>query len=200
MIKKVEAIIETIEEWVLSVSVIAMSVILVLGVIMRTLNKSLTYTEELGTFTLIIVSFFGIGYCVRKNRHISMTIVFDMVPDKVKKISMIINSFVSMIVMIILFVLSLKYIIAVYSMGNVSAALRIPMWIYYLSIPIGFFIGAAEYARTFYANIKNKQVYLSAEVELGRNIELEEIEAKIAIQEAAEAARKGKKEKEEDKI
>ncbi|WFA10001.1 TRAP transporter small permease [Tissierella sp. Yu-01] len=194
MFEKIEKIIEIIEEWVLSISVIAMSVILVLGVIMRTLNRSLTFTEELGTLTLIVVSFFGIGYCVRKNRHISMTIIFDMVPEKIKKASMIINSVVSCIVMVILFVLSLRYIMAVYKMGNVSAALRIPMWIYYISVPIGFIIAAIEYLRTFITNIKNKQVYLSAEVELGRDVELEEIEAKIAKQEALEAAKKDKEE------
>lgn len=168
MFKKIETIIEKIEEWVVSLSVIIMAILMVVSVFMRTvLNRSLTFSEEIGQLLLIIVSFFGIGYCVRRNRHVNMSMVFDAANKKGKKVMMFIVSIVSAALMILLFVLSIQYIMSVAKLGRTSPALRIPMSWFYISLPIGFIIAAVEYIRTLVANLKHKdKVYISSEVSL----------------------------------
>src|SRR5690554_1117841 len=82
------------EEFVLSYSVIFMAILLIVGVFMRNvMNKSLTFSEEVASALLILVSFFGLGYCARKGRHITMSIVFDMLNNKYKKLFMVVISF-----------------------------------------------------------------------------------------------------------
>ena len=40
-----------------------------------------------------------------------------------------------------------------------SPALRVPMYIVYLSLPFSFFMSAVEYFKLFYANIKGKILF-----------------------------------------
>lgn len=173
MFNKIEKIINFIEEWVISLSVIFMSILLIINVIMRVVfNHSLTFTEEIGQFMMIIVTFFGLGYCVRLNRHINMSIVYDAVGSKVKKAMMLLISAVSFIVLCWIFVLSVQYLMNVYKLGKQSPALRIPMYIFYFSVPVGFLFAAIEYLRTLLTNIKYKdEIYLSCEVKQGENME-----------------------------
>ena len=177
MLKKIEGIIERLEEWVISLAaVIIMAILMIVSVIMRTIfNNSLTFSEEIGQLLLIIVSFFGIGYCVRRNRHVNMSMVFDAANLKGKKIMMYIVSVVSAILMISLFILSIQYIMSVAKLGRTSPALNIPMSWFYISLPIGFIIAAIEYIRIFVANVKHKdKVYLSSEVNLEESLIIDE--------------------------
>ncbi|WMI82000.1 TRAP transporter small permease [Anaerotignum sp. MB30-C6] len=177
--KKVDEIISKVEEFFLSFSIILMAAILISGVIARAvLNSSLTFTEEVGQMLNIIVTFFGIGYCARQARHISMSVVYDMVNRTGKKLMMCIISLVTAIIMFYLTYLSLYYVMSVQELGRVTAALRIPMWITYSPIPMGFFLGGIEYMRTFVLNIKNKdEIYISSIYKHGENMDdLEELE------------------------
>ena len=171
--KKVDEMISKIEELFLSFSIILMAAILIAGVLARAVfNSSLTFTEEVGQMLNIIVTFFGIGYCARQARHISMSILYDIVNKTGKKIMMYLISFVTAVIMFFLTYLSLKYVMGVQELGRVTAALRIPMWITYIPIPLGFLLGGIEYTRTFFANIKNKdEIYISSIYKNGENME-----------------------------
>lgn len=162
------------EEYVLSTAVIAMALLLIIGVVMRSVfNNSLTFTEEVSSALLVLVSFFGLGYCARKGRHITMSMVFDVVGNKYKKIFMIVISFVSAIAMGYIGYLALRYVLSVKNLGRVTAALQIPMYIIYSVVPIGFFLGAIDYLITFISNIKDKKnFYLSSEIKVPMDLEL----------------------------
>lgn len=170
---KLEKIVSKIEETLLSFSVLGMAAILIAGVIARAVfNSSLTFTEEIGQALNIAVTFLGIGYCARKARHISMSVVFDLVPEKAKKIMMCIISLLTGLIMLYLTYISIKYTISVLNLGRVTPALRIPMWIIYLTIPIGFLLGTVEYLKAFVVNIRHKgEIFVSSQVRLGENIE-----------------------------
>ena len=162
------------EEIVLSYSVIAMAVLLIVGVFMRTvMNSSLTFSEEVASALLVLVSFFGLGYCARKGRHITMSILFDMVSNKYKKVFMIVISFVSSLAMAYIGYLALKYVMSVQNLGRVTPALQIPIYLIYSVVPIGFFLGMIEYIRTFFMNIKDKNnFYLTSEIKIPIDMEI----------------------------
>ncbi|AOT68706.1 TRAP transporter small permease [Geosporobacter ferrireducens] len=164
------------EEIVLSYSIILMAIVLIGSVISRSLfNSSWTFAEEVGQSLVIIVTFMGVGYGARKARHISMSAVFDLLSDKYKKIFMYVISSVTSVSMFYLAYLGLQYTLKVQSLGRVTPALRIPMYLIIAVVPIGFFLGAIEYARIFIVNIKEKDVYISSEMTArGSNEETEE--------------------------
>lgn len=146
-----------------------MAIILIASVISRTLfNKSLTFGEELGQALVIVVTFLGVGYGARKARHISMSAIFDLLNEKYKKIFIYAISSGTSITMFYLAYLGARYTQSVYALGRVTPALRIPMYLIVVVVPIGFLMGAIEYAKTFIINIREKEVYLSSEKILGR--------------------------------
>ncbi len=156
------------EETVLSYSVIVMAVLLIVGVFMRTvMNNSLTFSEEIATALLVLVSFFGLGYCARKGRHITMSIVFDMVSNKYKKLFMILISLVSALAMAYITYLAFKYVMSVQRIGRVTPSLQIPMYLIYSVVPLGFLLGTIEYIRTFICNVRDKDsFYLTSVIKL----------------------------------
>lgn len=162
------------EEIVLSASVIGMAVLLIVGVFMRTvMNRSLTFSEELATALLVLVSFFGLGYCARKGRHITMSIVFDMVSNKYKKVFMIVISFVSAIAMAYIAYLATKYVLSTKNLGRVTPALQIPIYLMYSVVPIGFLLACIEYIRTFIFNIRDKShFYITSEIKIPIDLEI----------------------------
>ena len=162
--KKVTDALSRVEEAILSYSVIIMALILIGNVISRSVfNMSWTFAEEIGQALTIIMTFAGIGYGARKARHISMSAIFDLVPVKIKKIFMYVISSVTSASMFYLAYLGLRYVQKVQMLGRVTPALRIPMYLIYMIVPIGFALGGVQYALNFIKNVKEKDVFLSTE-------------------------------------
>lgn len=150
-----------------------MAFILIGSVLSRTfLNSSWTFAEEVGQSLTIIVTFMGVGYCAKKANHITMSAVFDLLNPKFKKIFMIIISGVSTIMMLYIAYISFQYTMKVLELGRVTPSLRIPMYLIIAIVPIGFILGAIEYARTFILNVTRKQLYLSTEVVLDTDLKI----------------------------
>lgn len=192
--KTFDKIITKIEEFILSYSIIIMSILLIISVIMRTFfNRSLTFSEEIGQSLLIIVSFFGISYTAKKGRHITMSIFFDMVNNKKKKILMYIISFFSTIMMSYLTFLAFKYAMSTYKLGRVTPALRIPIYLIYAFVPLGMAFGAFEYLRTFVLNLKNKEyLYLTSELKVPMSEEIKiDVNSVIEVLEEKTGDQKG---------
>ena len=168
-----KTIVDKIFEILLSFSVMGMAVMLIAGVIARTVfNSSLSFTEEIGQCLNIAVTFLGIGYCAKQARHISMSVVYDLVGLKAKKILSCIISLITAVAMFYLLYLSIYYIHSVYELKYISPALQIPMWLFYLSIPIGFLMAGIEYLRAFVRNILEKdEIYISSILKLGENMD-----------------------------
>lgn len=163
--KTINRIITRFEELILSYSVILMAIILIGSIISRTLfNNSWTFAEEGGQFLILIVTFIGIGYGAKKARHITMSAVFDLLSEKYKKVFMLMISGGTSLAMFYIAYYAVLYTMKVQELGRVSPSMRIPMYLIIAVVPIGFFLGAIEYSRTFIKNLKAKEIYISSEL------------------------------------
>lgn len=152
------------EEFILSYSVILMAIVLVGSVISRKVfNHSLSFSEEAGQTLTLIVTFLGIGYAAKKAKHITMSAIYDLVSDKYKKILTTIITGGTSIAMFYICYYGMLYTIKVHELGRVSPSMRIPMYLIVAVVPIGFFLGAIEYGRTFIKNLKEKEIWISTE-------------------------------------
>ena len=168
--KKFDSVLSKIVEAILASAILLMAAILIGGVISRTIvNKSWGFTEEVGIALTTLVTFFAIGYCAQKARHISMSIIFDIVNEKTKKIMLLVIMFGSFALMAFLTYLSIKYVATVYELGRVTPSLRMPVWIVLLPVPIGFLLATFEYLRSFILNITKKDAYISSIFRIGEN-------------------------------
>lgn len=153
-----------IEEFILSWAIILVAIMVIGNVVSRGLfNYSWVFHKEVAQYAVVIATFMGIGYVARKGRHISMSALFDLSNDKVKKALAIIFSAGTAIVLFVLTYYSLIYLKDVQESGRVTSALQIPVYIMILFVPIGLFLGGVQFLRNAWINIKEKGIYLGTE-------------------------------------
>lgn len=109
-----------------------------LQVVMRTIfNRSLTWSEELIRYIYIWLCWVGISLCERRNEHIQLTFVLNAFPVAVQKLIGIVIHIGLIFFTAWLTWLGFQLVGSVYTMGTTSTALNIPMYLVYLSFPIG---------------------------------------------------------------
>ena len=182
--KSFDKIVEKVEEAILGYSVLLMAFVLIGSVLSRTLlNSSWTFAEEVGQTLTIIVTFLGIGYAAKKAKHITMSAIFDLVGEKGKKVFQLIITSVTSLCLFYFAYLGLMYTMKVFELGRVTPSLRIPMYLIMAAVPLGFLLGAIEYARTFIKNIREKDVFISTQktiYQIGEAFEYNQKDSEVA--------------------
>jgi len=141
----------------------ALSVLLIINVIAREFGQSIYFAEELSEFLVIFTTFVGVSYGVRRARHIRMGAFLDLMPASAEKVFTIIISAVSATVMFIMANASYQYLMHSFNMGHTTPALRLPYWIFYVIVPVGFFMAGIQYIRTIIKNFTEKETWMSPE-------------------------------------
>jgi len=154
-------LVNAIEVSILVFCVASLGILLITNVFARTFFQSIYFAEEVSKFLVMLTTFTGVSYAVRKARHIRMGAFLDMMPEKMEKIFIIIISIVSAVVMGIMTWFSYKYLINAMDMGHMTPALRVPKWIFYVIIPIGFGLACIQYIRTVIKNFTEKEAWQS---------------------------------------
>jgi C4-dicarboxylate transporter DctQ subunit len=164
IIRSLDNFLLKLEEFILSWAIILISFMVVGNVVSRALfNFSWVFHKEVAQYAVVIATFMGIGYAARKGRHISMSAIFDLSSDKVKKAMAILFSVGTAIALFVLTYYSLIYLKEVHGSGRVTSALQIPVYILMVFVPIGLFLGGLQFLRNAWINIKEKGIYLGTE-------------------------------------
>ena len=157
-IAKVEAVI-------LATGVLLMAINTVANVVGRfVLGESLHFSEELNRILIVMITFAGLGYAARHGRHIRMSAIYDIFPTNVRRLMMILISFITSAIMFFLCWYSVSYIYSVYSSGRVLPTLGFPIYLIYLWVPVGLTVTGIQYFMAGIKNIFSRDVYLSTTV------------------------------------
>lgn len=105
-------------------------------------DASLTWASELSIFLFLWSVFFGAAYCFKKDAHIAVTIVLDIVPTPIAKAMLVISHVITLIYLAAVSFYGYKYLQLVIDLEERSVDLDMPMWIIYLVIPISFALAA----------------------------------------------------------
>lgn len=159
--RAVGKVVNAVEVSILVFCVAALGILLIVNVLARTFFQSIYFAEEISTFLVMLMTFTGVSYGVRKARHIRMGAFLDAMPPKMEKTFIIIISFVSAVVMAIMAWASWEYLINAMSKGHMTPALQIPTWTFYIVIPIGFGLACIQYLRTILKNFIEKDPWQS---------------------------------------
>lgn len=138
--KKIIDVFNKIEEWILVILMTALAVIVFMQVACRVFAGSLPWSEELSRYITIWASFLGASYGFRYGAHIGVEAFKAWLPFRARRCI----DFLADVAVVIIGVLMLYYgysiIVNVHlKFGQVSPAMRMPMWIAYLAIPVGYF-------------------------------------------------------------
>lgn len=156
-------VINTMEVIIITTSVCVMALLLLANVIARTFFTSIYFAEELSELLVILTTFAGVSYSVRKAMHIRMGAFLDAMPPKLERMCLMMISLVSALVMAIMTWFAWEYLANAFSRGHTSPALRIPKWTFYIILPIGFFLATIQFIRTFAKNLREDEPWQSAE-------------------------------------
>ena len=63
--------------------------------------------------------------------------------------------------------LAVRYVATVASIGGVTPALQLPLWLVYGVVPVGLALGSIEYALAFFRNLTGAGIHASVDLEEG---------------------------------
>ena len=159
--RRLGLLVNAVEVSILVFCTASLAILLITNVFARTFFQSIYFAEEVSKFLVMLTTFTGVSYGVRKARHIRMGAFLDAMPPKMEKTFLIIISFVSAVVMAIMTWFSYKYLMNAMQMGHMTPALRVPKWTFYVIIPIGFGLACIQYIRTIIKNLTEKDPWQS---------------------------------------
>ena len=95
------------------------------------------WSEELSRFLVVWSIFIGVAIGVRKNQHIGVDALIRFLPHKLKLASEVLLNLIGVVVIGILVFNSLEFIQHTREFEQLSPAMRIPMYIPYIAMPVG---------------------------------------------------------------
>lgn len=161
-LRALDRIAEHIEKIILGCSVLFLAGLLIVNVIGRQLfGSGVTGQVELTQISLIFMTFAGLGYGVRRARHISMSAFYDQLKGRARKAMLITITLSTGALMFFFAWHAWDYVMAIQSRGRTTSALQIPLWIPYLIAPLGFTLAGIQYWLTAIRNMLSKDIYRS---------------------------------------
>lgn len=103
-------------------------------------NNSLTWSEELCRYLYVWSGFLTVSYCIRSGSIIKIDTVTMFLPKTVRKILDAVTSVLSLVAVAFLLKASLGVVGGVIATGQLTPAMRIPIWILYLCAPVGYIL------------------------------------------------------------
>lgn len=158
----IDRLTEGVEKLILGGSVLFLTVLLVLHVLARQLfDSGIPGQVELTQFSLVIMTFAGLGYAVRRARHIAMSAFYDQLRGRPRKALLVFICLVSGAMMLFFAWHAWDYVSSIRAVGRTSSALGIALWIPYLMAPIGFALAGIQYWLTAARNLTSRRIYRS---------------------------------------
>ncbi|MFW5790709.1 MAG: TRAP transporter small permease [Bacillota bacterium] len=186
VIRKINAGMKKLEEFIVGYGTIALAFLLIANVIDRNLfGSKLFFVDEVNTFIIIYITFVGTSYAARNGRHIRMSALSDLVPKKFEKLMMYIMTLGTFIFIGWTTWIVSKYVLDLFSSGRQSSLLQVPLWSIWIIAPIGLGLTTIHYFMAFLKNLKEEDVWISFD-EKSEYGEVEEIVEKVGVSELEE--------------
>jgi len=114
----------------------ALVLVVFCNVVMHAFALDIAWTTEFGEFVTVWTTFLGVAAAVRRNAHMAVTELIDLVPERGPRL--VADALVQLVVGAILVLLVWKGGVAANaSWGSVLTVLDWPMAVQYLSLPVG---------------------------------------------------------------
>ena len=129
---------EKIEKFVSCICVSVMAVLVFANVIARyVFNHSLAFSDEMSTYLFVLMSFMGTAIAARRNAHLGLSILTDRVSPQARTILSVITYGIAAIFCLLVVIFGIQMVISQYRLGQETAAMQWPEWIYGSFVPVG---------------------------------------------------------------
>jgi len=132
---------ERLEEWTLAYTLLGIVFLSFIQVVLRyAFHYNFTWFEELGRYVCVFLTFLGASIAVKTGVHFSMDAIVQSVPGRVAHLMKAVVNFTCALFFVIIVYYATLHCMKLGRYGVKTAALRIPMFVPYLSIPVFSFI------------------------------------------------------------
>lgn len=136
--KKIMNAVAAVEKFILTISTLLILVLTVGNVFSRkVIHRSWSFTEELVVAVFVLITLMAAGLACREGDLVSLTLVTDRLPEKLKKPSAILITVLSVIFTAVLFKYGMDKVITQIENGKRTFVLNWPEWIFWSFVPIG---------------------------------------------------------------
>ena len=143
--KTLDKIVSKVEELIAVVGLSVMTVITLVAVFFRyVLQSPIIWSEEAARYLMVWSTMLGISIATRQKAHLGIDIFVSMAPKKLQRALEIFSTLMMIVMFVFLTIISIVFIQSAIRTGNVSPMLRIPFYIIYLALPLGFGLSAVR--------------------------------------------------------
>ncbi len=132
------ALLHKVETTVLAGIILFSALLLFVNVVLRyAFLHPIFWADELARYLMVWMIFLGAGKVAGGEGHVSVTILADRFPSVTRRIWDFTVTLLCLIFCVLLAWYSLKHTLRVQAARQTTAALELPMWLAYLSVPVG---------------------------------------------------------------
>ncbi|AET69715.1 TRAP-type C4-dicarboxylate transport system, small permease component [Desulfosporosinus orientis DSM 765] len=146
-----------LEEYLCTMLLSIMTIVVFYQVFCRFVIKAaLPWSEELSIYILAWVTFLGASIGVKRGSHIGVEAVIVLFPKKIQRYFVLLSYIFCTVFFVIIVYYGLLIVQKQIITGQVSPAMRIPMYYAYLSVPVGSILIVIRFVQKFIAELKTK--------------------------------------------
>lgn len=161
----VDHIIENIENYIMSVGLLAISAIVFSNVIARYFfATSFSWSEELSRYIIVWITFVGVSSCARHDAHVKVDVLPGMLKGNARRVHEIAINLVMMGLCAYMTYVSFGFMMVQFRGGNTSVSIALPIWTIYLSTVLGFLFSTFAYGRRIYLGLRKEDQQALADV------------------------------------
>lgn len=150
--EKVLKVWDWLEKYVAAVVGLIATLILLYSIFMRYFFKNPPeWTEEIVIYMFILIFYITASSLVAEGRHVRATFIVERLPEKYRRRIEVMNAFLALGFCLVVTYLAVLIVRATLLSGERSeSSLRFPMWITFLSVPMGTSLLSLRYIRRLY--------------------------------------------------
>lgn len=130
--------IEKFEKFVACASVSVMAILVFVNVIARfVFNSPLAVADEMSCYLFVLMSFMGTAIAARRKAHLGLTIVTDKLSPSAARKVQVLMYLIAAVFCLLIVVFGVEMVMSQYTLGQETATMQWPEWIYGLFVPVG---------------------------------------------------------------
>lgn len=135
-VEKFDAWLIRLNRWALQWILAAMALMVFANVVLRlTTDTSILWVEEMSRFLMIWLTFLGAGLVLRYGGHIGIDNLQEAFPRQAKLIRGVVFALM-LAFFVFMLIMGIRY--SIFTWGQTTAAMEIPVGAVYLAMPVGF--------------------------------------------------------------
>lgn len=149
-------ILDKIEEIVAIVCMIIMTILTFANVVARyVFSASFSFSEEITTYLFVLLSLVGTAIAAKRRAHLGLTILTDLVSPKIRKTMHIIGYLFAVAFSGAIFYYGILMVLSQRELGQVTANMQLPEWIFGSFVPIGAFFVVVRFVQALIEEVRS---------------------------------------------